>query len=134
MYLRPSSVDVVIARDREHTERRAQAGERTGEVRDVLAVVVDLVAGDDQEVRRRSRHRLRDSREKSGRRMRTDMQIGDLDNAESDQPFRQVREARLERLDAQQSRADIADDRPDDVQAADDNEDPARGDKADPER
>ena len=62
------------------------------------------------------------------------MQVGDLDNAESDQPFRQVREARLERLDAQNSRPDVAGDRADDEEGADGNDGPARGGEADPER
>ena len=96
MDLRPPSVDVVIAGDSKHAQRRAQAGERSGEVSHILRVVVDLIAGDDEEVRRRIRHRLRDPRKESRRRVRTHMQVGDLDDAKSDQSVGQVREVRLE--------------------------------------
>jgi hypothetical protein len=76
----PAGVDVVIAGDREHTMRRRERAEGRDEMLDVAGVVIDLIAGDRDEIRLRLANGTRDALEMPPRRVRADVEIRQLDD------------------------------------------------------
>ena len=80
MDLRPPRVDVVIAGDGEHAERRGELAEGVGERLDVAGVVVHLIPGDGDQVRPGLADRRRHPRQVATRGVGADVEIGDLDD------------------------------------------------------
>ena len=110
-HLGPPRIHVVIAGDGKHAERRAQAAKCPPERLDITRIVVDLIAGEHDRVRLRRLDGVDDAADVTGRGVRTEVEIGELDDAQSIERRGQIGIARIERLDAQPARADVAEDR-----------------------
>ena len=88
----PSGVDVVISRNDVNAERRVECTENLGVCADVLGAIVDEIARDGDEIGLERLRGAHDAPEKASRRVWADVQVGELNDAQAVEAFRQVRQ------------------------------------------